>query len=95
MEGQMEILGFLGIGFGALLFLIGWIWLIVLGFKEGGPLWGILIIFFSWLAGIIFCFMKKTGWIPLALMLVGIFFYAIGVIPIAIKMMDTSGGSPF
>lgn len=84
----MEILGFAGIGLGFLLFLIGWIWLVVLGFKEGGPLWGILNLLFSPLAAIIFCFMKKTGWVPLALMLIGIFFYAIGAIPIVMKLME-------
>lgn len=84
----MEILGVAGMGLGGLLFLIGWIWLIVLGFKQGGALWGILIILFSWIAGIIFCFMKKTGWIPLALMLVGVFFYAVGAVPVMMKLME-------
>jgi len=92
----MEILGFLGIGFGALLCLIGWIWLVVLGFKEGGALWGILNLLFSPLAAIIFCIVKKTGWIPLAIMIVGIFFYALGAIPLVISMMNQSGGAaPF
>ena len=84
----MEILGLAGMGFGGLLVLIGWIWLVVLGFKEGGPLWGILNILFSPLAAIIFCFVKKTGWIPLAMMLIGIFFYGVGMVPIVMKMME-------
>jgi len=85
---NMEILGFAGMGLGGLLFIIGWIWLIVVGFKQGGALWGILIILFSWLAGIIFCIMNKTGWIPLALMLVGVFFYAVGAVPVMLKVME-------
>jgi hypothetical protein len=91
----MGILGGLGMGFGALLFLIGWIWLIVVGFKQGGALWGILIILFSWLAGIIFCFMNKTGWVPLVLMLVGVFFYAVGAVPFMMSMMDSMEPSNF
>ncbi len=90
----MEILGFVGIGLGALLAFIGWVWLVVLGFKVGGPLWGILNFLFSPLAAIVFCVMKKTGWVPLALMLVGIFFYAVGAIPVVISMMDSAGSAP-
>ena len=67
----MEIIG-AGIGgIGGLIALIGYIWLIVVGFKQGGALWGILIIFFSFLAGLIFCIMHKTGWVPWILMVLG------------------------
>ncbi|REJ75357.1 MAG: hypothetical protein DWQ47_07700 [Acidobacteria bacterium] len=67
----MEIIG-AGIGgIGGLIALIGYIWLIVVGFKQGGALWGILIFFFSFLAGLIFCIMHKTGWVPWILMVLG------------------------
>ena len=92
----MEILGGIGMGFGALLYLIGFIWLVVLGFKLGGALWGLLNFFFSPISSIVFCIMKKTGWIPLALMLVGGFFWIIGLVPLIISIMQQSGSSaPF
>jgi hypothetical protein len=68
------MLGYLGI----LVFLIGYIWIIVLGFKVGGVLWGILNIFFEPLTGLIFCIMKKTGWLQLGLMIVGIIIIMLG-----------------
>lgn len=86
--GGMEIIGFGAMGLGSLIMLIGWIWLIVLGFQKGGALWGILIFFFSWIAGLIFCIMNKTGWIPLALMLVGGIISGIGMVPVMLKMME-------
>lgn len=39
----MEIIGLMGISIGGLLTLIGWIWLMVVSFKEGGILWAVLI----------------------------------------------------
>ena len=63
----MGILGILGL----LMFLIGWIWLMVVAFKNAGALWAILIFFFSLLAGLIFCIMKKEGWMQWGIMLVG------------------------
>ncbi len=84
----MEIIGGLALGLGLLIAVIGWIWLIVLGFQKGGALWGILIILFSWLAGLVFCIMNKTGWIPLILMVVGGIISGIGAIPVAIKIME-------
>ncbi|HMS39995.1 MAG TPA: hypothetical protein PKE69_07210 [Pyrinomonadaceae bacterium] len=56
---------------GLLVFLVGWIWLIVIGFQKGGALWGILIFFFNWLAGLIFAIMKKEGWLQFGLMILG------------------------
>lgn len=85
----MEIIGFGIIGIGSLITLIGYIWLIVIGFQKGGALWGILIFFFSWIAGLIFCIMHKTGWIPLVLMIVGGIISGIGVVPIMMKAMET------
>lgn len=84
----MEILGGAGIALGGLLSFIGWVWLVVLGFKEGGPLWGILNFLFSPLAAIIFCFVKKTGWIPLALMIIGVFITSIGMVPFILQGME-------
>ncbi|NNF00144.1 MAG: hypothetical protein HKN25_14075 [Pyrinomonadaceae bacterium] len=84
----MEILGFAAIGLGLLLMFIGWIWLIVSGFKTGGALWGILNIFFQPITGIIFCFVHKTGWVPLILMIIGIVIYSGGLIPIVMSNMD-------
>ncbi len=63
----MGILWILGI----LLFLAGWIWLMVVAFKAKGALWAVLIFFFSLLAGLIFCIMEKTGWMQWLMMLVG------------------------
>ena len=53
----MAILSILGI----VLLLVGWIWLMVVAGKTSGALWAVLIFFFSLLAGLIFCIMKKTG----------------------------------
>lgn len=70
----MGILAMLGL----LLFLVGWIWLIVLAFKQEGALWGILVFFFSWIAGIIFAILKKTGWTQVALMIIGVILIMLG-----------------
>ena len=73
----MEILGSLG----AILFVIGWIWLIIIGFKQGGALWGILIILFSWMAGLVFCILKKEGGMQLAMMIIGAILAGVGLAP--------------
>jgi hypothetical protein len=84
----MEILGFGAIGIGMLIALIGWIWLIVLGFQNGGALWGILNIFFQPITGIIFCIMHKTGWAALALLIIGNIIAAGGVVPVMMSNMN-------
>ena len=84
----MEVIGFGIVGIGVLISLIGWIWLVVIGFQKGGALWGILIIFFSWIAGLIFCIMNKTGWLPLILMIIGGVISGIGVVPVMMKAME-------
>ena len=81
----MIILSFIGL----LLFLIGWIWLVVVGFKQGGALWGILIFFFSWLAGLVFAIMNKTGWTQLILMIVGFVLMMVGGMAAGFSSMDT------
>lgn len=59
-------------GVGGLLALIGWIWLVIVGFQVGGVLWGILNILLQPITGLIFCIVKKAGWIPFILMIVGV-----------------------
>lgn len=86
--GVMETVGFGAMGIGSLIALIGWIWLVIIGFQKGGALWGILIFLFSWIAGLIFCIMNKTGWLPLALMIVGSIISGIGAVPVMLKMME-------
>jgi len=54
----------------ALLLLISQIWLIFLGYKHGSLVWAVLIAFFSLIAGLIFCVVKKEGWLPWTLNLV-------------------------
>jgi hypothetical protein len=56
---------------GWLVMVVGWIWLVVTAFKAGGALWGILNILFNPLAGLIFCIVKKTGWQPFIVMVIG------------------------
>ena len=63
----MGIVGILGL----ILFLVGWIWLMVIAAKTEGALWAILIFFFSLLAGLIFCIMKKVGWMQWGIMVLG------------------------
>jgi len=63
----MAILSILGL----ILLLVGWIWLMVVAGKTSGILWAILIFFFSILAGLIFCIMKKTGWMQWLMMVIG------------------------
>ena len=65
----MSILGMLA----AVLILVGWIWAIVVAFKTSGALWGILnIIPIQPLIGIVSAAMKKTAWIPIGLMILGV-----------------------
>lgn len=68
----MGILAILGL----VIMLVGYIWLIVTGFKVGGALWGILNIFFQPITGLIFCIVKKAGWQPFIVMVIGLIIYA-------------------
>ncbi len=74
------------IGLGGLIAVIGWIWLIVVAFKTGGALWGILVFLFNWLAGLIFAIVNKTGWTQLGMMVLGWILVIIGA-------MMSGGGS--
>ncbi len=81
----MSIIAMLGL----LIFLVGWIWLIVIGFKQGGALWGILIFLFSWLAGLIFAIMNKTGWMQVGLMILGFVLMMVGGFASGYGSLDT------
>ena len=56
---------------GSILYLIGWIWLVVIAFRTEGILWGIIVLLFGWIGGLIFCLVKGIGWTQFALMIVG------------------------
>jgi hypothetical protein len=57
---------------GAILVLVGWVWNVAAAFKMGGALWGVLNLFLQPLVGIISAAMKKTQWVPVGLMIVGL-----------------------
>lgn len=84
---MFQLIGFGVSGLGGLLAFIGVIWLVVLGFQKGGALWGILNLFCQPITGIIFCIQHKTGWIPLALIIIGNVLAGIGLIPILPSIM--------
>jgi len=63
---------------GGILILVGWIWNLVVAFKIGGILWGVLNIFFQPLMGIISAAMKKTLWAPVGVMIAGVVICVIG-----------------
>lgn len=67
----MEAIIGLLMGLGGLIALIAWVWLVVVAFKEGGPIWGIVVLLFSWVGGLVFCIVKQTGWPQFALMIIG------------------------
>lgn len=73
----MEIVGLIG----GLLALIGLFWLIIIAFQKGGFLWGALIIVFSWMGGLVFCIVKKEGWLQLGLLIFGLILAVIGFYP--------------
>ena len=90
----MDILGYGAMGLGGLIAIIGWIWLIIIGFKEGGALWGILNIFFQPITGLIFCIMHKTGWLQLALLIIGNVIAGLGAVPVMMSVMDQVQKAP-
>ena len=75
----MEILGAFGLGLGGLISLIAWIWLVIIAFKEGGAIWGIVVFFLAWIGGLVFCLMHQKGWAQLVLMVLGVFLSTAGV----------------
>jgi hypothetical protein len=76
---------FLGI-LGLILFLVGWIWLMVVAGKTSGPLWAVIVFFFNWLGGLIFCIVKKAGWMQWGLMVVGFLLIVVGSV---VQYQDT------
>lgn len=71
----MQIVG----GLGGLLFLVGWIWLIVIAFQKDGALWGILNIFFQPIMGIVYLLVHKAGGLQVALMVIGFLIMGAGM----------------
>ena len=53
--------------FASLLLIVSQVWLVVLAYKRSGGLWAVLMVFFSLIAGLAFCVIKKEGWLPWAL----------------------------
>ena len=83
----MEVIGNIVGGIGGLILIIGWLWLIILGFKKSA-VWGILIILLNWLGGLIFCIVHKEGWLQLALMTIGAILAGVGVVPIIMNLIQ-------
>ena len=83
----MEGIGGIAGGIGGLIALIGWVWLIILGFKKSA-LWGIVVILLSWLGGLIFCIVNKEGWLQLALMTIGGILAGVGAIPTVMSLIQ-------
>ncbi len=57
---------------GALIFIVGYVWTIIIAFNKGGGRWGIICIFFPPITSLVFCLIKKTGWLQFALMILGL-----------------------
>lgn len=70
----MEVIGLIG----GLVALIGLFWLIIIAFQEGGILWGIVVIVFSWMGGLAFCIVNKKGWLQLVLLMGGLILAVFG-----------------
>ena len=85
----MEILGGLIMFVGGLLAFAAYIWLVVVAFKEGGAIWGIVVLLFSGLGGLIFCIVNKTGWLPWIVMVLGGILASFGVVPMALSNMES------
>lgn len=86
-------MAFAGFGLGALLMLIGTIWLIVLAVQTGETtgekaLWALVNFFCQPIGGIIFFIVKKVGLIPLILVIIGAVLLGIGNYSMAGDMMN-------
>jgi hypothetical protein len=63
----------IGGGAGGLLFLIGWIWLVIMGFKDGQWWWGLVVLIVPVLGGLIYGGLRWPGTkVPLILLVVGL-----------------------
>lgn len=69
----MVIVGILG----AILCVVGFVWLMILAFREGA-VWGLLNIFFQPLAGLIFCISIGKGWKQFLMLVGGAILFGIG-----------------
>jgi hypothetical protein len=63
---------------GTIVLLAGWVWLIVVAARTAGAAWAVIVFLFSWLGGLIFCIVKKTGWAQWGLMLIGFILVVVG-----------------
>ena len=86
-------MAFAGLGLGALLMLIGTIWLIVLAVQTGETtgekvLWALVNFFCQPIGGIIFFIVKKVGLVPLILVIIGAVLLGIGNYSMAGDMMN-------
>jgi hypothetical protein len=61
--------------FSFLLFLIGWIWTIAIGFKES-MMWGVLNILFPPISTVVFAIKYKTAFVPTLLVIFGLLAHA-------------------
>lgn len=71
-------------GIGALLLLVGAIWMIVVAVQSENStaaklIWGLLIFFTGPFAGTIFFLIKKAGLVPLILMWIAVLVYGAGI----------------
>lgn len=71
----MDILAIIG----AVTFSIGWAWLAVTAFQKGGWIWGIVVILFNWIGGLIFCIVHKTGWLQYLIFVIGALLFTMGI----------------
>lgn len=63
---------------GAVTFSIGWAWLAITAFQKGDYFWGILIILAQSVAGLIYCIVKKTGWLQYSVLFIGMILLFVG-----------------
>jgi hypothetical protein len=80
----MVVLGVIG----GLVYFVAWIWLIVVAFRSAGAVWGIINIFVQPITGVIFCVIKKTGWLQLGLMILGLVLLTVGFMPNAMRFIE-------
>lgn len=71
----MEILAIIG----AVTFSIGWAWLAFTAFQKGGWIWAIVVIFFNWIGGLVFCIVYKTGWLQYLIFIIGALLFTAGL----------------
>ena len=80
------------LGLGAILLLIGAIWLIYLSFQLNTStgmkvVWAVVNFFFQPIAGIVFLIVNKSGMVPVILCIVGFQLYGYGAFSAAGEMM--------